>query len=139
MTTPPAERATRRLLSAVHAREAAAAGACFRADGTWANVPHPPSVGPDGVRALLTPILERSSRVRWDLVSAAYSNERAWLERVDRFWIDGEEYAVECNGVLEVDPDTGLITALRDYVDLATWRARLGDALGGGVVPPSAS
>jgi limonene-1,2-epoxide hydrolase len=92
-------------------------------------MPHPPVVGPAGVTGLLAPILARSERVRWDLVSASYAPTRAWLERVDRFWIDGHEYAIECNGVAEVDPGTGLITAFRDYVDLGVWRERLGDVL----------
>lgn len=131
VTTPPAQLATQRLLDAVHARDAAAAGACFAPHGTWANVPHPAVHGPDGVRAMLERILNRSSRVQWDIVSAAWTDHRAWLERVDRFWIDGTEYAAPCNGVVEVDPGTGLITAFRDYVDLGVWRARLGAALNG--------
>ena len=77
---------------------------------------------------MLAGILERSETVRWDVVSESYAPGRAWLERVDRFWIDGVEYAVECNGVLEIDEDTGLITELRDYVDLGEWRARLASA-----------
>ncbi|MSX21892.1 MAG: hypothetical protein F2795_06225, partial [Actinobacteria bacterium] len=74
------------------------------------------------------PILLRSERVQWDVVSASFTEHRAWLERVDRFWIDGVEYAVRCNGVLEVDPESGLIREFRDYVDLGEWRARLAAA-----------
>ncbi len=131
MTAPTglAADAVARFLGAVHARDAGAAGACFAVDGTYANMPHPPVVGPAGVTGLLGPILRRSERVHWDLISAAYTPERAWLERVDRFWIDGREYAIECNGVAEVDAETGLITAFRDYVDLAVWRTRLGNVL----------
>ena len=125
----PAADAVARFLAAVHARDAAAAGACFAPAGTYANMPHPPVFGPAGVQGLLAPILGRSERVRWDLVSASYAPDRAWLERVDRFWIDGREYAIECNGVADVDTGTGLITAFRDYVDLGVWRERLGDVL----------
>jgi len=74
---------------------------------------------------MLEPILLRSDRVQWDIVTESYSQHRAWLERMDRFVIDGTEYAVRCNGVLEFEPDTGLISELRDYVDLAEWRSRL--------------
>ncbi|MGI5272333.1 nuclear transport factor 2 family protein [Nonomuraea sp. CA-218870] len=126
-----ARRVTERFLAAVHARDAAAAAACFAADATYANVPHPPAVGREAVAALLGPILRRSERVRWDLVSASYAEDRAWLERVDRFWIDGREYRVACNGVAEVDPDRELITAFRDYADLAPWRAEIGPVLTG--------
>ena len=118
-----------RFLAAVEDRDATAAGACFAADATYANVPHPPVVGPEGVRGLLAPILDRSESVHWEVVSAAYSDDRAWLERVDRFVIDGQEYAVACNGVADVDPVAGLIVAFRDYVDLSEWRARLGEAV----------
>ncbi|MFG1949064.1 nuclear transport factor 2 family protein [Nonomuraea sp. NPDC048826] len=126
-----ARRVTERFLAAVHARDAAAAAACFAADGTYANVPHPAAVGREAVAALLGPILSRSERVRWDLVTASYADDRAWLERVDRFWIDGREYQVACNGVAEVDPARELITAFRDYADLAPWRAEIGPVLAG--------
>ena len=119
----------RQMLDAVEARDVDAVLGCFSADATWQNVPQPPAVGHDGIRALLSTILERSSKVQWDVISEAYSTDRAWVERVDRFWIDGTEYAVECNGVIDIDADAGVITSLRDYVDLGEWRARLGDAL----------
>ncbi|NWJ72634.1 nuclear transport factor 2 family protein [Pseudonocardia sp. ICBG1122] len=123
-----AEDAAGRLLAAVEARDARAAGACFAATGTYANVPHPPVVGPAGVAGLLDPILRRSDRVRWELVTAEYTGHRAWLERVDRFVIDGREYTVACNGVLEVD-EGGAISAFRDYVDLGPWRDLIGRVL----------
>ena len=74
---------------------------------------------------MLAPILLRSDRVQWDVVTASFSEHRAWIERVDRFWIDGVEYAVRCNGVIDIDAGTGLIRELRDYVDLGEWRERL--------------
>lgn len=125
----PAAAAVRRFLAAVHARDASAAGRCFAPGASYRNMPHPPVHGPDGVRGLLAPILDRSSHVHWEIVSAACTPERAWLERVDRFRIDGREYAIECNGVVEVDPATRLITALRDYADLGVWRERLSGVL----------
>jgi limonene-1,2-epoxide hydrolase len=125
----PARAAVEQFLAAVHARDAAAAAACFAPQARYANVPHPAVIGPAGVHELLAPILSRSSRVQWDLVSASFQAERAWLERVDHFWIDGCEYAIECNAVVEVDPSSGLITQFRDYVDLGVWRERLGGVL----------
>ena len=117
-----------RFLAAVEARDVDALVSCFAGDGRWQNVPHPPAIGRDAIGAMLAPILSRSSAVVWDVVSEAYGPGRAWLERVDRFWIDGTEYAVRCNGVLEFDADSGLIVELRDYVDLGEWRARLSAA-----------
>ncbi|WP_018332072.1 nuclear transport factor 2 family protein [Actinomycetospora chiangmaiensis] len=117
-----------RFLTAVEARDADAAGSCFADGAPYANVPHPPVVGPAGVRDLLAPILARSSQVRWEIVTAAYAPERCFLERVDRFVIDGREYAVACTAVVELDPTADRITAFRDYVDLGEWRARLAEA-----------
>ena len=116
-------------LAAIAARDLDAVLACFTRDATWQNVPHPRSCGHDEIRALLAAIVGRSEKVRWDVVTESYGENRAWLERVDRFWIDGTEYAVECNGVLEFDPESGLIRELRDYVDLGEWRARISGVL----------
>jgi limonene-1,2-epoxide hydrolase len=89
-------------------------------------MPHEPAAGRLGIGQLFRRILTRSERVVWDIVSAAYSADAAWLERIDRFWIDGVEYRIECNGVVRVDVPTGLIAEFRDYVDLGVWRERLG-------------
>lgn len=122
-----AETATivRKLLRAVGERDIDGIIACLAPDAVWQNVPHPPVEGHLAIRAMLCPMLERSSAVRWDLVTAAYGDDRAWLERVDRFWIGGREFAVRCNGVLEFDTAEGVITEFRDYVDLGEWRTRL--------------
>ena len=122
MNTPAVVRG---FLDAIERRDVDGVLACFAEDAVWQNVPHPPATGHDGLRAMLRPILERSDEVRWDVVTEAYDDRRAWLERVDRFWIDGVEHAVRCNGVVEIDPGSGLITEVRDYVDLGEWRARL--------------
>lgn len=122
-----------RFLAAVESGDCDAVAACFTEGARYANVPHPPAVGRAGIRQMFAPILGRAERVRWDVVTSAYDGETAWLERVDRFWIDGREYAIECNGVYTVDPARALLAEVRDYVDLATWRHRLGDVL---VRPP---
>lgn len=116
-------------LAAVVSRSPRAVGAMFTSDGTYANMPHPPAVGPTGIEAMMSPILSRAEKVQWDVVSRSERGPVAWLERVDRFWIDGAEYSIECNGVYELDLEQGLIRAVRDYVDLSLWRERLGDVL----------
>lgn len=123
-----AARICRSFLDAVEARDIDAVVEHFTPDGTWQNVPHPEAVGRDAIRDLLAGIVGRSERVQWDVVTEAYADGRAWLERVDRFWIEGTEYAVRCNGVLEIDTEAGLITELRDYVDLGEWRSRIAAA-----------
>ncbi len=121
-------------LHAVEARDAAAAAAWFAPDAPYQNVPHPPVFGPAGVEAMLSTILARSTEVRWEVLTAAYVPGRAHVERVDRFVIDGTEHAVACHAVVEVDEARGRITAFRDYVDLAPWRAEITQVL----APPPA-
>ena len=120
-------RITDQLLRAVHQRDVGEVVACFVPEGAWQNVPEPPARGHEQLRALFAPILERSSVVHWEVRSAAYEPGRAWLERVDRFVIDGRERAAHCHGVFEVDATSGLLVEVRDYVDLASWRRQLAD------------
>lgn len=120
----------RRLLARIEARDAAGAAACFEKGGTWQNVPHAPAQGRGAIEQMLGPILRRSTAVKWEVVTASFAEDRAWIERVDRFWIDGVEYAVACNGVVEIDAGSGLIAVWRDYLDLGEWRTRLAAAAG---------
>jgi len=95
---------------------------------SWQNVPHPPANGIAEISEMFRTIVERSSKIQWDIVAAAFEDDRAWLERVDRFWIDEVEYAVRCNGVFDFDTKSSTIISVRDYVDLGEWRERLGTA-----------
>ncbi len=95
---------------------------------TWQNVPHDPAVGISQIKEMFQTIVQRSSQIKWDIKSASFGEEIAWVERIDRFWIDGTEYAVRCNGVFEFDTELGIILSVRDYVDLGEWRSRLVNA-----------
>ena len=95
---------------------------------SWQNVPHPQATGSKEIAQMFRPIITKSSSVRWDLINAVYEGEKAWLERIDRFWIDDVEYSVQCNGVFELDTVNGIILSVRDYVDLGEWRGRLAQA-----------
>jgi limonene-1,2-epoxide hydrolase len=119
----------RSFLDAVESRDVDRAAEYFSENARYENVPHPPVHGPDGVRAMLRTILAASSLVRWDVVSEAYAGNRGHVERIDRFVIDGVEYAVRCHAVIEVDTGTGLIDWFRDYVDLGPWREAIKPAL----------
>lgn len=115
------------LLAAIEARDVRAIEHALAPTATWQNVPHPPAVGRNAVVRLLGDVVTWSDEVRWDVVSASFGPDTAWVERVDRFVIDGAEHAVRCNGVLTVAD--GLVAEVRDYVDLGEWRARVGPAL----------
>ena len=97
----------------------------FDEDSSWQNVPHLSSKGIEEITLMFSPIINKSSKVQWDIWNASYEENRAWLERVDRFWIDNIEYSVQCNGVFEFDLLNGKIITVRDYVDLGEWRERL--------------
>ncbi|NDB06672.1 MAG: nuclear transport factor 2 family protein [Acidimicrobiia bacterium] len=117
------------MASAVEGRDAAAVASMFCEDGTFQNVPYAEVRGRTAIESLFAPILGSSERVEWELVSVAVSESRLHYERMDRFWIRGEIYAVECHAVIEVDTERGLIRTWRDYVDLGRWRATLGGVL----------
>lgn len=127
-----------RLLAAIESRDLRAIRTLLHADVTWQNVPHPPAEGREAVVGLLANILCWSDKVQWDVVSASVSGLTGWYERLDRFWLDGEEYAVPCNGVLTVDRDTQSVIAMRDYVDLGEWRSRVTPKLASLAARPAA-
>jgi limonene-1,2-epoxide hydrolase len=122
------ERVIAALLAALAARDLEAVGATLADDVTWANVPHPPAVGRTAVVDMLAAVVAQAEAVRWDVVSAAYAGDRAHLERLDRFWIGGQECVAPCHGVFHVDRRQARIVEVRDYVDLAPWRAVLAGA-----------
>lgn len=113
------------VLAAIESRDLIAIEEVMADDVRWQNVPDAPARGRAEVLMMFDRILPLCNDVKWEIVSASYGRGRAWLERVDRFHIDGDWYEVACNGVFDVDIDAGLLTAVRDYVDLGDWRARI--------------
>jgi len=113
------------LLSAIESRDLRAVERYLHPDAVWQNVPHPPALGRHAVTELLANVLCWSDQVRWDILSSAVIGETGWYERVDRFWMAGEEHAVHCNGVFEVDTGAQTVRSVRDYVDLGEWRSRI--------------
>ena len=125
MSSNDTERTIGRLLAAIESRDLRAVEGALAPSATWQNVPHAEVSGRDAVLEMLAGIITWSDRVRWDVISASYDGGTGWVERVDRFWIDGVEHAVRCNGVVRVDRDTDTVVEVRDYVDLGEWRARI--------------
>lgn|GEM_PF-1915894 len=121
--------AVSRLFRAVEACDPAFVTACFTPDAVFRNMPHEPFVGRAAIEQLFTPILAASERVEWVIHNLCVVDDLVFAERTDRFWIDGVEYHIECNGVFRVDQTQQLIAEVRDYVDLGLWRARLGGVL----------
>jgi limonene-1,2-epoxide hydrolase len=124
--TPMKTRQTiEQLVSAIESRDLRAVERYLHPDVVWQNVPHLPALGRKAVTELLANVLCWSDQVRWDILSSAVSGETGWYERVDRFWLAGEEHAVYCNGVFEVDVGTQTVRSVKDYVDLGEWRSRV--------------
>ena len=119
-----------RLLEAIESRDLRRVRRALHPSARWQNVPHPAAEGRDAVMALLGGILCWSERVRWDVHHVSIEGTNGSVERLDRFWLQGEEYAVACHGVFSVDADTGLVISVRDYVDLGEWRGRVNPVLG---------
>jgi limonene-1,2-epoxide hydrolase len=117
------------LLKAIESRDLRAVRRALHPDACWQNVPHPAAEGREAVIALLHGILCWSERVQWDVVRASIEGASGSVERVDRFWLQGEEHAVACHGVFSVDIDTRTVISVRDYVDLGEWRQRVNPVL----------
>jgi limonene-1,2-epoxide hydrolase len=110
-------------LAAVEARDVAALAACFTEDATYAYaVPLPPLVGRDAILAMFGPLLADTESAMFEIVGYSVDGDRVWTERIDRFTFGGREVFIECAGVFELTG--GKITAVRDYVDMGTWRER---------------
>ena len=112
-------------LAALEQRDLDALLDCFTPDASYTYaMPHPALVGRDAIAGMFGTLLAEAEAVRWDVVASTVDGERVWTERVDRFTFAGREVAIECMGLFELAE--GRIAAVRDYVDLATWRERKG-------------
>jgi limonene-1,2-epoxide hydrolase len=120
-----AEQVLAGFLEAVATNDADAIAAYFTEDAVYTNVQTPSIVGRDAIREMFAKIAARTTAVRWDVVSASYSDDCGWLERVDHFWMGERQVSIECNGVFVVDPAQGLISEVRDYLDFATYKERM--------------
>lgn len=115
-------------LDAINNRDVAAAEAFLTEDVSYQLlVPHPKIVGRTAVLDALSASITEADRVSWEVVTFAVGPDLALVERIDRFWFDGNEASIDCTGVFELRG--GRIAAVRDYADLDTWRRRKQAAL----------
>ena len=121
-----AEQVLAGFLEAVATNDPDAIAAYFTEDAVYTNVQTPPIVGRAAIREMFAKIGARSTAVRWDVVSASYSDDCGWLERVDHFWMGDRQVSIECNGVFQVRD--GLISEVRDYLDFGTYKERMAAA-----------
>jgi limonene-1,2-epoxide hydrolase len=94
-------------------------GACALVtdDVEYDNVPMGKQFGPDGIRALLGPMVGALDGIDWVVHRQAASGKIVMNERTDKFGIGGEWIGLPVAGVFEVSDD-GKISLWRDYFDM---------------------
>lgn len=110
-------------IAAIERRDLDAALALVADDCEYDNVPVGPVHGPDGVRQVLGPVIDRSDEIAWPVVRQAVAGEVVFNERIDRFRTGDRWVELPVTGVWEVRD--GRITLWRDYFDLDTYRRQL--------------
>jgi limonene-1,2-epoxide hydrolase len=112
-------------LTAIEKRDVDALGACFTEDASYATaVPLPALNGRDAITKMFGGLLGQVSAARFEIVGYAVDGDRVWTERIDHFTFGDRPVSIECMGVFELA--NGKIAAVRDYVDMNTWRERKG-------------
>tara|TARA_B110000438_G_C15479627_1_gene506717 strand:- start:196 stop:576 length:381 start_codon:yes stop_codon:yes gene_type:complete len=89
-------------------------------DCEYDNVPMGKIFGPENIKNVLGPMIERCSTVNWPIYRFAGSGNVVFNERLDQFKIGESTIEVPVCGVWEVHD--GKITLWRDYFDLATYQ-----------------
>lgn len=98
--------------------------ACFASDAIYHNMPMEPVHGTAAIRESLNGFLASASEVQWDVLHIAENASGVVLnERVDKFKIAGQWLEVPVMGTFEVN--NGVITAWRDYFDLAGFEKQM--------------
>lgn len=93
--------------------------AYFTDSPTYHNMPGPPAVGTEAVRATIQRFLSGWQKTEWDLLNIAANGDVIFAERLDRTDSNGKHVDLPCVGVFEME--NGKIRTWRDYFDLATY------------------
>jgi limonene-1,2-epoxide hydrolase len=113
-----------RFIRAWNERDIDAIADALAPEVVYHNMPMQPVTGREVVRAAVGPMVQACSEIDWRVLHIADSGEGSVLtERVDEFVRDGKRLSVRVMGVFEIQD--GLITAWRDYFDLAEWQRQL--------------
>jgi limonene-1,2-epoxide hydrolase len=113
----------RSFIAAVERRDLDTALALVTDDVEYDNVPMASVHGPEGVRGVLAPFLERAAEVEWVVRREAATGDLVFNERLDRFRVGDSWIEIAVAGVWEVRD--GKITLWRDYFDLEQYRSQL--------------
>jgi len=119
-----AEAVVAAFIAAVERRDLEAALELVAPDCEYDNVPIGPVHGPDSIRKVLAPIVERTDEIAWPVSRSASAGAVVFNERLDRFRSGDRWVELPVTGVWEVHD--GRITLWRDYFDLETSRRQTG-------------
>lgn len=91
----------------------------FAEDGVYHNMMLDPVKGREALTGFIGGFVNGWSDVKWDLLNISSSGNLVFAERVDRMKVGGNQVALPCCGVFEMEG--GKIKVWRDYFDLATF------------------
>lgn len=91
----------------------------FAEDGVYRNMMLDPVKGREALAGFIGGFVNDWSDVKWELLNTSSSGNLVFAERVDRMKVGGNQVALPCCGVFEMEG--GKIKVWRDYFDLATF------------------
>jgi limonene-1,2-epoxide hydrolase len=97
-------------------------------DVEYDNVPLGKQIGPEGIKALLGPMVEGLDEVEFVIHRQVAAGRLVLNERTDRFRLGERWIALPVAGVFEVGDD-GRIVLWRDYFDAASFNEQLATLL----------
>lgn len=95
----------------------------FSENPTYHNMPGPPAIGREAVRATIDRFLGTWQKTNWEVVNIAGAGDLVFAERMDRTDTGGKHVDLPCVGVFEMAG--GKIHVWRDYFDMATYTRAL--------------
>jgi limonene-1,2-epoxide hydrolase len=112
------------LIRANEARDVDAVLALLTGDVAYENVPMSVLNGHDEVRSMLGPFLTGAERVEWEVLEQVEQGDVVMNERVDRFWLPGDQrIELRVAGLFKVRD--GKVAVWRDYFDLAAFTEQM--------------
>lgn len=132
MQARAAETLVRDFCAAWHRRDLDAIVAAMDVDIVYWNLPAPPVLGREAVRAFLVPLIRDTIAIEFELhaVAGSEAGDKVLTERLDRLTFPSGVLEIPVMGIFELRH--GLITAWREYADFASIGeavARLGVSL----------
>jgi limonene-1,2-epoxide hydrolase len=124
MATTSAADVVGAFIAAIEARDLDKAITYVTDDVEYDNVPMNAVRGPDGIRKVLGPFMERATGVEFVVHHQAAEGDVVMNERTDRFELKGKWIEAKVAGLFVVRD--GKIALWRDYFDLAQFQNAMG-------------